>query len=73
MMLCQRCTNTIIYFIVPLVNHFLVVLPHQMATDMSLEESEDLGEALISQVLKNTQDTSPEEDFGVSNLEHVVI
>ncbi len=52
--------------IIPLVLQFLVVPPHQVTTDVSLEVGHDLGQTLVTHILKHTQHTSPEEDLGVT-------
>ena len=40
---------------------------------MGLEEGEDLGEALVTEVLKDTEHAGPEEDLGVSDLVGVLL
>ena len=44
----------------------LVAAAHQVTSDEGLEEGDDLRQALITHVLKLTEDTSLEEDLGVS-------
>ena len=40
---------------------------------MGLEEGEDLGEALVTEVLKDTQHAGPEEHLGVADLVGVLL
>ena len=46
----------------------LVFFAHQVTTDMSLEECDNLSETFITHVFKCTQDTSLEEYLGVTKL-----
>lgn len=49
---------------IPLVLQFLVMFTHQVTTDVSLEEGDNLRKTLITKILKMTKNTSTEEDFG---------
>lgn len=51
----------------PLILKALVLSAHQVATDPSLEQGHDLGEAFVTHVFKVTQHASLEEDFGVAD------
>ena len=55
----------------PLILQFLVVLAHQVASDVRLEERDDLGESLVAHVLQHTEHAGAEEHLGVA--EAVVI
>lgn len=44
----------------------LVVAAHEVGSDVSLEQSNDPGETLVTHVLKLTEDTGFEEDLGVT-------
>ena len=57
----------------PLIHKFFVVHPHEISTDMSLEERQNACKTLVTHVLKLTEDTSTEEDFGVSKTELILI
>lgn len=50
----------------PLVLQFGVVLPHQVATNVGLEEAHDFCETLITKLLKITEHTGAEEHFGMA-------
>ena len=45
----------------PLVLQFLVGLAHQVTSDVGLEHGNDLGQALVTHVLKGTQHSGLEE------------
>lgn len=49
-----------------MVLEFLVLFPHQVSTDVGLEQRDDSGETLITQVFKCTEHTSTEEHLGVT-------
>lgn len=50
----------------PLVLELLVLFPHQVPTDVGLEQRDDPGKTLVTQVLKCTEHTSTEEHLGVT-------
>ena len=57
----------------PLVLEFLVVPPHHVTSDVSLEEGQDSRQTLFTELLKHTEDTSSEEHLGVAQLVFVSI
>ena len=66
---CQTSNFTAL----PLVYQLVIVLPHQVSTDVGLEQAHDLCESIITLVLKLTQDSCPEEHLGVPNLVDICI
>ena len=48
----------------PLVLEFFVLSAHQITLDVGLEQGDDLRQTLVTHILKHTQYTSLEEDFG---------
>ena len=58
---------------IPLIPKFLVVISHKITTDACLEERQNAGEFFITHVLKLTENTGTEEDFGVSQTVLILI
>ena len=51
----------------PLILELRVVLADQISTDARLEVGDDLGQALVTHLLKLTEDAGLEEDLGVTD------
>ena len=51
-------------YVAPLILQFLVLSAHQVTSNVSLEQGNDFGQTFVTHILKHTQHTSFEEDFG---------
>lgn len=57
----------------PLVLEFLVILSDQVSSNSRLEVRDDLGQAFVPEVLQHSEDSSLEEDLGVTQSVVILI